>query len=1236
MRQSRPIGEDRMERNHFSEDQNSLLGYHITLPLLLLLILASGVQAAYTASFAEKSAREETPLSYNQQVRPILSNHCFPCHGPDSAARKAELRLDSFEDSTRKRTAGAAITPGDAELSLLFQRITSSDEQERMPPPEIHKEMTQDQIAVIRRWIEEGAQYEAHWSFQTPQQPRVPDIAPQVASTPIDALIRSELQSWPLSWRERASKEALIRRATFDLTGLPPTLKEIDDFLSDTEADAWNKVLDRLLESSRFGEHWGRIWLDAARYADTHGLHLDNYREMWPYRDKVIELFNENIPYDEFVKGQLAGDLLPEASLEDQIASGFVRAHPTTSEGGAINEEYRMIYSVDRTNTFGTVFLGLTVGCAQCHDHKFDPVTQEDYFGLYSFFNNTAEAEMDGNAKAHPPVVKVPTEEQKLRQTALTQQVEEMKKQQSAPQQELDAAQKKFETKWLAEENRWHDFEVDTFETSSASTLEPLGDGSYLAAGENPAQDIYTFSTVIDAGVYKALRIEGLLHESLPGGGPGRAGNSNIVLTEIEGTVESLDAEGLAQGEAVAVDWKHAYADHQQPNWPVTAAIDGNITLDDGWAVEGIQRKERRVAIFASDTPFGTTGQVKLTLNLHFASRYIEHGLGRVRLSLAHDFMPPHFDTVWGDDASHPAKKLVNNGSDKDWNWVSGDDHPIHSGKRSRLQKSTTDRIVQHYFNEAHDPITVNKDDQFYVWAWLDPENPPKTVMLQVHSAGSWEHRAYWGEDLINFGTLGVDTPGHRPMGDLPKTGEWVRLQVSADQIGFTPGNVIDGYAFTQFGGHCYWDDYGISGYGQTLELETLLTGPTTLQDERTSSLLRDLYRARHSPEYKVMLQEIAEQQKALEQLNGKIPTTLVASERMDMRPARLLARGQYDQPLGEPIPPKVPSFLPPLPEGAPANRLGLAQWLTSSDHPLFSRVTVNRIWQQLFGTGLVSTSEDFGAQGEWPSHPELLDFLATDFIDRDWNLKQFIRSLMLTDTYCMETVITPESLDKDPRNRYLARGPRFRLDAEMIRDQALFLSGLLVEKMGGPGVKPYQPDGLWKAVGYVDSNTVKFVQDKGESLYRRSVYTFWKRTSPPPYLAIFNAPNRETCVVKRERTNTPMQALLLMNDVQYLECARVLAENLLTDVSELSDRDKLQRLWRIATSRTPADDELDELAIFLNSMRDRFLSDPTAAKELLSTGEMPRDMNLNETEHAAWMLVCSLVMNLDEVVMKG
>lgn len=1183
-----------------------------------------------------EAARLPSTISYNRDVRPILSDKCFLCHGPDPSSRKAKLRLDLQEEALADRDGEAAIVPGDISASLLVERILEEDVDDRMPPASTKKILSDREQRILVRWVEEGSLYEPHWAWKSPKENSPANIGEgSTRSEMVDTLIRERLVEEGLKWQQRATPETLLRRIAFDLTGLPPTLEELDRFLADDQPGAYQRAIDRYLASPAYGEHWGRIWLDAARYGDTHGLHLDNYREMWPYRDWVISAFNRNQPLDQFITWQLAGDLLPEATLEQKVASGFNRAHVTSSEGGAINEEYRMIYSVDRTNTFATVFLGLTAGCAQCHEHKFDPLSQEEYFKLYAFFNNTAEAEMDGNAKAHPPVVKVPTTEEQTKLDAISASLTAATERRDSPDPEMDTAQEKWQQRWLEESSaRWLEMDDQEITSTGGATFLEQDDGSYLATGTNPATDTYVIRQRIESGRWQVIRVEGLIDESMPHNGPGRSANGNVVLTEVEAQVKPLDGSGAPLADGQPMRFVEAWADHEQPDFPVDEAIDGKSGGDNGWAIEAFNRHLNSSAYFVAESPFGSTGEVELEIRLRFDSKFANHAFGRVRISLA-EGLPTAEEFAWIDDHQNNGGQTQFDGAKKEWPWVEGADHPVHSGSRSRLQKST-DKIIQHYFHQATSKITLSKGDRLYAWVYLDEKDPPKTVMLQFHS-GDWNHRAFWGGDRINFGTIGSDTDDHRPMGTRPETGRWVRLEVDPALVGLKAGSVIDGFAFTQFGGSAYWDDAGIVGKSGLIDIEFALTGATADQ-QGDGEKVRRYFRERHSPGFTALLEEITGLEKEKGTLEGMVATTLVTSELTEKpRMTRLLMRGEYDQPIGETLTPDTPAFLPPFPEDVPRNRIGLAQWLTDADHPLLARVTANRIWQQLFGTGLVITAEDFGSQGSWPSHPQLLDSLAVDLIDNDWDLHSFLKMLMTTETYCQDSAVDSKTLRADPDNRLLTRGPRFRLDAEMVRDQALLLSGLLVDRHGGPSVKPYQPDGLWKAVGYSDSNTVKFVQDHGEALYRRSLYTFWKRTSPPPSLTIFDAPNRETSCVRRERTNTPLQALVLLNDIQYVEAARHLAERIHREVgAEEGDEARLTHLWRMATCRHPDEQELRELSALLEEMRAIYSKDEEAAGKLLTVGESKRGEEIPLAEHAAWTIICNLILNLDEIVTKG
>ncbi len=1004
-------------------------------------------------------------IDFARQIRPILSNRCFVCHGPDEATREADLRLDTKEGALGDLGGYSAVAPGKPDESELLARISEEDPDMRMPPSGTEP-LTKDEIALIRRWIETGATWNDHWAFVKPVRPPLPVVKRgDWVHNPIDRFVLARLESKGLAPNDAADKPTLLRRVTFDLTGLPPTLQEIDAFLADDSADAYEKVVDRLLASPRYGEHAARYWLDAARYGDTHGLHLDNERSMWLYRDWVINALNENKPYDQFTIEQLAGDLLPEPTLDQRIASGFNRCNVTTSEGGAIDEEFLMRYAVDRTETTGTVWLGLTVGCAVCHDHKFDPISQKEFYELYAFFNSTSEKAMDGNALLPAPMVKVPSSQQAQRQ-------EELKKQIAAVDQEVQAALAKIEYE-------------DPLEEATPESLEP--------------QD-YVW-----------------IDEALPSG-------------------------AKPQGDG--------------PN------------------------------------PFQLVS---------LSGRPAEHG--------------------------------------------------------EKVSTRTAQGRSQHFFTEASPPLVIGQGDVLFTHVLLDPDNPPREIMLQWND-GSWEHRAFWGEDAIDWGK--ADTASRRRIGDLPEPGKWTRLEIPVGKVGLKPGAKVNGWAFTQFDGTVFWDTAGLRtrtpqagqgyrsqraweaalGKGESLPkpLQDILAKKPDERDEAQRKQLRDYFLENVFEDARASFQPFHakrdELKKQTDELDKEIPATLVSQELAEPRPAFVMKRGQYDQP-GEPVTRDVPAVLPPFPADAPRNRLGLAQWLVSDDNPLSARVAVNRFWQRYFGVGLVKTSEDFGNQGEQPSHPELLDWLAVEFQQSGWNVKHLQRLIVTSATYRQSSKMTPEQYAADPENRLLTRGPRFRLDAETVRDNALSVSGLLVERVGGPSVKPYQPLGIWKAVGYTTSNTANFKQDHGDALYRRSLYSFWKRTAPPPTLQLLDAPSREICTVRRSRTNTPLAALALLNDVQFFETARALAQRTLAEAGP-DVKARASYAFRLATARRPTDDELDILVRQYEAQRAAYAADPEAAKKVLTVGENKPPDGLDPAELAAWTLVANCILNLDETVSKN
>ncbi|MCC6820772.1 MAG: PSD1 domain-containing protein [Verrucomicrobia subdivision 3 bacterium] len=1055
----------------------------ITSKLNCLLRPALTLVAVFSLVDASPAANVPAKLDFNRDIRPILSDNCYACHGPDAGKRKAGLRLDLKDGALAPLKSGeVAIVPGDLAKSGLIARITTKDEDDLMPPVKSGKRLTAPQINLLKQWIAQGADWKAHWSFIKPERPPVPAVKSQRwPRNPIDSFILARLDKERLRPAKEADKATLIRRVTFDLTGLPPTLAEVDAFLADAKPDAYERLVDRLLQSPRYGEHEARYWLDVARYGDTHGLHLDNERSMWPYRDWVVSAFNRNQPFDQFTTEQLAGDLLPAPTREQKIASGFNRCNVSTSEGGAIDDEFYVRYAVDRAETTASVWMGLTVGCAVCHDHKFDPISQKEFYQFYAFFNNFNEKAMDGNALLPAPTMKLPTAAQEAKL--------------------------------------------------------------------------------------------GQLSES-------------IVATE------------KRIREAAA---KLKYTEPERAPSPATN-------------------------------------------------------------------QPADF--VWVEDDYPKGAKAEASGAAGALKWV--ENEKVYSGKKAIARTDTG--LAQDFFTQASPPLIIGAGDTLFAYVYLDPADPPKAIMLQYHTS-EWLHRANWGdEDAIAFGAKG--TSQKLLMGALPKAGEWVRLEIDAGKLGLKPGAKIDGIAFTQFGGTVYWDRVGIvtgtlqeDWAGLSLlaweqqekakdkqdlpkDVADALKADAGKGNDAQKGALREYYLANiYTPArttFEPLLKALKEERKQREALDNSLPATMISEEMEKPRGAFILKRGQYDQ-RGEPVSPGVPVVLPPLTSNRPTtNRLDLARWLVSPEHPLTARVSVNRFWQQFFGVGLVKSAGDFGAQGEWPSHPELLDWLACEFMQPSvaqpstlnhqplvgWDVKHLLRLIVTSATYRQNSSVTPKHWQADPANRLLARGPRFRLDAEMIRDNALFVSGLLVEKMGGRGVRPYQPSGIWEAVGYTSSNTAKFQQDHGEALYRRSLYTFWKRTAPPPYLSTFDAPSREKYCTRRERTDTPLQALVTMNDPAYVEAARHLSARMLEQTAKADDR--LNFGFRLVTARQPAASERIVLQGALRTFLAKYESDPEAAKQLVSVGESPVNEKLNPSELAAYTMVASLLLNLDETLNKN
>jgi hypothetical protein len=991
---------------------------------LLLVALLISVGAAQT---------QAAPVRYNRDIRPVLSENCFACHGPDKGNRKAGLRLDVREEAIKPAESGeTALVPGTPEKSALIARIESRDNDELMPPPKAHKTVTQEQRALLRQWITEGAPYEAHWSFIPPSVKEIPAITHgQWPRQMLDYFILRQLESAGLAPSPEANKETLIRRVTLDLTGLPPTPADVEAFLADTTPDAYEKVADRLLASPHFGERMAIEWLDAARYADSNGYQVDRDRELWPWRNWVIQAFNANKPFDQFTIEQLAGDLLPESTLEQKIATGFHRNHMLNEEGGVIGEEFLAEYTADRVETTAAVWLGQTFNCARCHDHKYDPFTQRDFYSLKAFFHNVPEKGVGLYSNPvrtnAPPFVKLPAPEVEARLNALNARVKTANEQLVALAAKANGG-------------------VEEWAARVASTNAPWAVVKLVASSggdQPPALDAAANAVVV---------------------GPQETRQNNIKITANlpKGRLTGLRFECSTTAPAASFQWSEL-----------------------------------------------TAGSLKLRATT------AGHSL-----------------------ASTESEKVL----DKD--------------RRTKTVLSVSPgKPVEAVFEV--DPVEIE------------------------------------GEVVL---VLGVENAGGPT--------RWAVSATSADKELLVPANVVEAAT--------------VAANKRSVAQQKLLTETLLAKSE----------------EHRALKEQLVDLNKQIAAAEGEIPTSLVLEEMKEPRPTHILMRGAYDKP-GEKVAAATPSILTPLGKGMPANRLGLAKWLVDPQNPLTARVTVNRLWQQFFGSGLVKTSEDFGAQGALPSHPELLDWLALEFIRSGWDQKQFIKSLVTSATYRQRGTLTAENLAKDPENRLLSRGPRHRLLAELIRDQALAASGLLVSKIGGPSVKPYHPPGLYEqVVAQRDNPKATYTQGSGEDLHRRSLYTYWKRSVPHPAMLLFDAPFRETCTLRRSRSNTPLQALNLLNDPTYVEAARFLGQRMLKEGGNTAES-RLTHGFRLLLARGPKPAELATLRAALDRSNVAFRANPEAAAQLLKVGEVKTDAELNPIELAAFATVAGTLLNLDETVTK-
>lgn len=1163
----------------------------------------------------------QSDVRYSEHIRPILSNQCFECHGPDPETRMAGLRLDLRDEATADRGGYAAIVPGDPDASEIWLRVTADHHSAVMPPLSAGRaRLTDDEQSLIRRWIAAGAEYEPHWAFQPPTQPLNPDVVDDTwCRTPVDRHILAALDANNLHPAPEADAETLLRRLFLDVTGLPPTPAELDDFLSDSRPDAYERWVDRLLSEepyrSRYAEHWAAPWMDAARYGDTCGIHMDAGRQMWLWRDWVLAAIRDNMPYDQFVTEQIAGDLLPDATVEQRIASGFNRNHITTDEGGAISAEYLVEYAVDRVDTTASVFLGLTMACARCHDHKYDPVTQEEFYEFMAFFNSIEEPGLytqtpDVN-RAYEPFIEVPTDDQQTRLRELAELAADLERQMAEVPPE-EAAERVAFAENIVEQSgvRWSRPTV----TGAASSddrvsLDLQDDGSLLATGPMPETEDYIIHLDTDEIDQRLILIEALPTPGATSPGAGRAFHGNVVISGI--SVDVRPRGSNTDWEPVALRW--AWADHSQQNldYEVTNLLRSDETL--GWAADGNDQAGQRLLCLMADEPFGDADGTDVRVRIEFRSRYAQHSMGRLRVQLGQVTdeglaMLPASLGRWKIIGSFKAASAAT---------AFADDHGIEN--EAFIGNSDTfgpdDQAVRFMGNLIDDAVVMvpgGVGSNYLCRTIVSPDDRDLPISL-----GS--------DDGYRLSLNGVEIKSENVnRGAAPNQSTAVLpLRAGMNMLVLRVVNTggPTGYYFSARRPESVLDP----------DLVSMLV-PADLLGEEQASRLEAVYRRRVSPTFKQAEEELAATRRQEAEVRASIPRTMVMKDLATPRETYVLIRGQYDHPDKErPVTPNLPAVLGRLPEDAPRTRLSLAEWMVAPENPLVARVAVNRIWQTVFGTGLVATSEDFGFQGEWPSHPDLLDMLAVDLIENDWDVQHILRMVLTSSVYRQASHVRDDVAAVDPNNRLLAQFPRRRLSAEQIRDQALYVSGLLVEQVGGPSVKPYQPPGLWREVAMPSSNTRLFERGDQDELWRRSLYTYWKRASPPPSLQTFDAPTREACVIRRPITNTPLQALVLWNDEQYVEASRVLAARTLQAASD--DGERLDGLFRRCTGRSPDAEERARLLTALDGFRDRYRAAPADAEQLLMIGEAPRDESQAPEELAAWTVVASAVLSLHETI---
>ena len=1159
-------------------------------------LLTALIVFSLTACHRQESRVPARVLDFNQDVQPILANRCFSCHGPDPEMRKAGLRLDLAEWAMKKRpNHPEAIVPGHPEESELIKRINSKDPHYLMPQNAQGeaKPMSAVEIATLTEWIRQNAVYRPHWAFEVPVRPPVP--APRTnsawAKTPVDNFILAKLEQAQLAPSPEAEKTALIRRVTLDLTGLLPTPEEVRQFVSDRAPDAYEHLVDRLLSRPQFGEQRARYWLDYARYADTYGLHYDNSRDIWPYRDYAIRSFNENKPFDQFAMEQIAGDLMPMKNLDPLIGSGYVRLGLSSNEGGTISEELRVNIARERTEAFGATFMGLTVGCAVCHDHKFDPTTQHDFYALSAFFNNIDEKPFNDDRPVWAPVVRIPLAQNRdaynrvlARRSELQSKLNQMRRESHALIME-----------WLTSHSA-PPHAVATDNLVLRLRLDERSGEELKNSAPNPNPASFHTSTLKgewgettwlwpDFRMQSSTRVllgqlgdyEG--GQAFSAGGwfmfrsaPFHPGSFGTLISKMDSTQHDRGWELAADDGLLSVSLVNEMPKDASLREPKTKSNDGKAGKKES---KEVQAKE----------PF------------HYPSPQ----------DLSKKDLAPNKPEIQKKREAEAAKKdKATAAADAK---AKAKEKEKEKSAAAKLPKETTPTIALRVVSLVPLPLDGAWKHIFFTY-----DGSGRASGVKIFVNGQPVATRIVSDDLASA-TIKTPVPmqlGWRDPEEHPaKEARYQDVRLYSRAL---DAKEVERLPF---------EDYAAE----------IASSPSSQWTTDQWHVMSEFYLNHVNSSYQAMQREIAPLDHQLDQLSVGGDLTQVSWEKPSLAYANVLTRGMYDA-RTERVEADTPHFLPPLPPGELRNRLALAKWTVSPENPLTARVTVNRMWYELFGTGIVETTEDFGIMGQRPSHPELLDWLAVEFRQSGWNIKHMYKLMVMSAAYRQSAKSSPQQLAKDPKNLLLSHGPRFRMDAEMLRDVALQSSGLLVETIGGPSVKPYQPPNVWEQVSYPTSDTLDYVQEHGDALYRRSVYTYVKRMASPPSMDTFDAPMRDAVCTRRQRTDTPLQALVTMNDVQWVEAARALAQRVIHQTGP-DARQRVNRMSEILLAHDPSSPMARSLEYSFRQMERHYASDPKAAHSLVEIGEKKHDAAIPDPELAAWTMVATEMLNLDETLNK-